>query len=377
MAISDKMKKILILTASYGSGHLTAAHYLNEAIKKSYPQEVKSEIFDLVKIGNQRITHFARNYYEKSVEYFPFLWNLTYRLTNCKQIFKIMNLFVGPFYRPFYQLFLEKKPDLLISTHPYWNYILEAYSKKYDQKIKYLMVITDSISIHYSWLSEVVNYYFVPNQDTAEIITQQGVNPEKIKVFGFPVNPELGEPFNRNKFLNDLGLNPEVPTILFTLGLGKIEKLLEVIKKLGNYVGLPGQIMVICGKYKRVYEELSKRRYYAPTRIFSWVEKMADYLRAADLIVTKAGGAIVMECLAAGKPIIITHITPGQEEGNAELIKKHGLGFIETNPEKIVQLIVKLVNSPEKIKELQNRVKNFSLPNAAYQIAEFVKTIVV
>lgn len=369
------MKKILILTASYGSGHLTAARYVNEAIKKLYPNEAETEILDLVKIGNPIITNFARNYYEKSVEYFPFLWNLTYRLTNCKQIFKIMNIFTEPFYKPFYQLFSEKKPDLLISTHPYWNYILEVYNEKFNQKIKYLMVITDSISIHYSWLSQAIDYYFVPNQDTAEVIRQKGASPEKIKVFGFPVNPELSEPFNRNKLLNDLGLKPELPTILFTLGLGKIEKLLEVIKKLGNYAGLPGQILVICGKYKRAYEELSKRRYYASTRIFSWVDSMANYLRAADLVVTKAGGAIVMECLAAGKPIIITQITPGQEEGNAELIRKHQLGFIETNPEKIVQLIVKLLNTPEKIKELQDQVKNFSLPDAAYQIAKFIKTI--
>lgn len=371
------MKKILILTASYGSGHLTAARYLNETIRRigGYPEEVETEVLDLVKIGNPLITNFARNYYEKSVEYCPFLWDLTYRLTNCKQIFGIMNIFTEPFYKPFYQLFTEKKPDLLISTHPYWNYILEVYNEKFNQKIKYLMVITDSISIHYSWLSKLVNYYFVPNQDTAEVIINQGVNPEKIKVFGFPVNPELGEPFNRNKFLNDLGLKPELPTILFTLGLGKIEKLIKVIKKLGNYVGLPGQILVICGKYENVYQELSKRKYFPSTRIFSWVDNMANYLRAADLIVTKAGGAIVTECLAAGKPIIITQITPGQEEGNAELIKRHELGFVETEPDKIVSLIVKLVNSPEKIKELQNRVRNFSLPDAAYQIATFIQTI--
>lgn len=375
MAIRVKMKRILILTASYGSGHLTASHYLNEAIKKLYPREVESEIFDLVKLGNHRVTHFARNYYEKTVEYFPFLWDLTYRLTNYRQIFRITNIFAEPLYQPFYRLFSEKKPDLLISVHPYWNYILEAYSKRFHQKIKYLMVITDSISIHYSWLSEIVDYYFVPNQDTAEVITRMGAQPEKIKVFGFPVNPELGQSFDRNKFLNGLGLNPELPVILFTLGLGKMEKVTEVIKKLGNYVGLQGQILVICGKHKEIYTELSGRKYFSPTRIFSWVENMVNYLKTADLVVTKAGGAIVTECLAAGKPIIITRITPGQEVGNAELIKKHKLGFIETNPEKIVQLIIQLTNSPNKIKELQNRVKNFSYPDAAYQIAKFIKTI--
>ncbi len=369
------MKRILILTASYGSGHLTAARYLNEAIKKLYSSEAETEVLDLVKIGNPLVTKFARNYYEKSVEYCPFLWDLTYRLTNSKQIFRIMNIFTEPFYKPFYQLFNEKKPDLLISTHPYWNYILKVYDEKFNRKIKYLMVITDSISIHYSWLSELVDYYFVPNQDTAEVIVNQGVNPEKIKVFGFPVNPELGASFDRSQFLRNLGLNPEKPTVLFTLGLGKVEKLVKVVKKLGNYAELPGQILVICGKYENVYRELSKRKYFPSIRIFSWVDNMANYLRAADLIVTKAGGAIVTECLAAGKPIIITHITPGQEEGNAELIKRHELGFVETEPDKVVSLIVKLLNSPDKIKELQNRVKDFSLPDAAYQIAKFIKTI--
>lgn len=370
------MKKILILTASYGSGHLTAARSLKETIEKLSPGQVDVEIIDLVKIGNTLITNFARNYYEKSVEYFPLIWDLTYRLSNRKQIFKIVNTFAKSFYRPFYQLFLEKKPDLLISTHPYWNYILEAYLEKFNQKVRYLMTITDSISIHCSWLSEVVNFYFVPNEDTKEVLIANGVEEEKIKVFGFPVNPQLGEPFERIKFLNDLGLDANKPIILFTLGLGKIKTLVSVIEKLGRYVALPAQMLVICGKYhKKIYQELSGKEYFLPTRIFSWVESMANYLRVADLVVAKAGGAIVMECLAAGKPIIITHITPGQEEGNAELIKKHGLGFIETNPEKIAQLIINLVNSPEKIKELQNRVKNFSHPDAAYQIAKFIFTL--
>lgn len=340
-----------------------------------YPAQTETEILDLVKIGNPIITNFARNYYEKTVEYCPPLWDLTYRLTNSRQIFKIVNRFVKPFYSPFYQLLEEKKPDLLISTHPYWNYILEEYDTRFRQKINYLMVITDSITIHYSWLSGVVDFYFVPNQDTKEVLVNNGVEPEKIKVSGFPVNPQLGEVFDREKFLNDLGLNPQVTTILFTLGLGKTEKLIKVIQKLGRYLGLPAQMLVICGKYKDIYEVLNQKKYLLPTRIFSWVENMANYLRAADLIVTKAGGAIVTECLAAGKPIIITHITPGQEEGNAELIKRHELGFVETDPDKIVSLIVKLVNSPEKIKELQKRVKEFSLPDAAYQIAKFIQTI--
>ncbi len=238
------------------------------------------------------------------------------------------------------------------------------------------MIITDSISIHCSWLSEAVDFYFLPNEDTKRVLINNSVEEEKIKVFGFPVNPQLSEPFERIKFLNDLGLDANKPTILFTLGLGKIKTLVSVIEKLGRYVALPAQMLVICGKYhKKIYQELSGKKYFLPTRIFSWVDSMANYLRAADLVVAKAGGAIVMECLAAGKPIIITHITPGQEEGNAELIKKHGLGFIETNPEKIIKLLLELIESPEKIKELQNRVKDFSLPDAAYQIANFIKTI--
>ena len=47
---------------------------------------------------------------------------------------------------------------------------------------------------------------------------------------------------------------------------------------------------------------------------------------SSHLVVSKAGGATTHECVAAGVPMIITQVIPGQEAGNGRLIAEHNAG---------------------------------------------------
>jgi processive 1,2-diacylglycerol beta-glucosyltransferase len=49
-------------------------------------------------------------------------------------------------------------------------------------------------------------------------------------------------------------------------------------------------------------------------------------MAASDVVLTKAGGATVHECLAAGVPAVVNYVIPGQEEGNLELLERLGCG---------------------------------------------------
>jgi hypothetical protein len=46
-----------------------------------------------------------------------------------------------------------------------------------------------------------------------------------------------------------------------------------------------------------------------------------------DVVIAKAGGATTQEAIAAHIPMLVTHIVPGQEEGNFLLLKKYDAGF--------------------------------------------------
>jgi processive 1,2-diacylglycerol beta-glucosyltransferase len=53
---------------------------------------------------------------------------------------------------------------------------------------------------------------------------------------------------------------------------------------------------------------------------------------SSHLVVSKAGGATTHECVAAGTPMIVTQVIPGQEAGNARLIVEHGAGTYGLTP---------------------------------------------
>jgi processive 1,2-diacylglycerol beta-glucosyltransferase len=114
-------------------------------------------------------------------------------------------------------------------------------------------------------------------------------------------------------------------------------------------------------------------RFEKNVAVLGWTTNVPDLILSSDIVITKAGGATVMECIAAKKPMIITQVIPGQEEGNAKLIKKHNLGVILEKGRKGI------TNLPEHIKDIRKNYNKFqsaleeqSKPEAALQIARLI-----
>ena len=100
---------------------------------------------------------------------------------------------------------------------------------------------------------------------------------------------------------------------------------------------------------------------------------MPEFIKAADIVVTKAGGATVMECIAAEKPMVITSTIPGQEEGNAELIKRHQLGIVPASSAMGISESIEFIRRNYPL--FQRNLKKHSKPDAAIKIAEFISNL--
>jgi processive 1,2-diacylglycerol beta-glucosyltransferase len=366
------MKKILFLTASYGAGHLTANKSVRDALVSLYPGKIEMKTIDFLNIAGYLSTGgLFRKMYNWSMEN-PFVWNIVFNLTNSLVAQKYFNLILPLFYSSLYRIFDREKPDMFVLTHPYWNYIIGAYKNKYKKNIPCVMIVTDSTAIHHAWVGPGVDRYIVVDRDTYNVMNILGVDSQKIVELGFPVSTEFSKRFDRTKFLTGLKLNPELPTITIVIGMGSLNRFIKIIDLLRTRNDMPFQMILLTGKYERVYRELQSRQFLVQTKLVGWTDNMPDYIRAGDLVVAKGGGAIVMETLAAGKPVIIPVLTPGQEKGNAKIIKKYGLGFVDTSLRNVYAILCYLIVNPDKIKELQERVKHHSKPDACFRIAEFI-----
>ena len=129
-------------------------------------------------------------------------------------------------------------------------------------------------------------------------------------------------------------------------------------------------IIVITGRDNQIKPKFNRYKKHKNVKIIGWTDQMPNFIKSADLVATKAGGATVMECIAAQKPIIVTSTLARHESGNAELIKNYHLGIIaNARRPKITQHILSIRENYQKI---QKNLKKVANPDAALKIAAFL-----
>ena len=76
--------------------------------------------------------------------------------------------------------------------------------------------------------------------------------------------------------------------------------------------------------------------------IHGWTTHMPELLMTHHVLIGKAGGATVQECIAARTPMLMTSVVPGQEEGNAQLLFQNQCGALCPTPDALAEKIEQL-----------------------------------
>ena len=97
-----------------------------------------------------------------------------------------------------------------------------------------------------------------------------------------------------------------------------------------------GQVMALCGDNPPLLAQLGPLAAEAGGRLhaFGFTDRVADYMAAADLLVTKPGPGSLAEAMAARLPVVVTrnrHTIP-QERFNTDLVTELGLGRVVGHP---------------------------------------------
>lgn len=365
------------MTADFGYGHITAAKSIEEGIHDLYPDTYNVEVIDYVALANSFISRATKKVYDSTIRYIPKSWELIFENSDRRETVKLVNFLSHPFMvRNLDRLLREKNPDLIISTYALWDSLVRKRWGKFHPHAPFISVVTDSIHIHAMWAAANADFYMVANRDTKASLQKLDVASSKIKVYGFPLSRAFRALPKTVEAKKVLGLNPKVFTILLIANTGIVGKdPLRLLRMIDRMKLKKTMILVITGKNKKLRTTLDEFAKKAATEIktYGWVSNMPDFLAASGLVLTKAGGATVMECIAAAKPLIITKVVPGQEEGNAKLVMKYNLGQvldhgIKELPGKI-RWVIKHYNVIEK------NLRRLRIPDASLRIARFVRRI--
>jgi UDP-N-acetylglucosamine:LPS N-acetylglucosamine transferase len=105
-----------------------------------------------------------------------------------------------------------------------------------------------------------------------------------------------------------------------------------------------------------------------------FVSNIAEYMVAADVLVSKAGPGTISEAAALSLPIMLTSFLPGQEEGNVEYVVEGGFGAYcsDSDPMAIAEEVCMWLADPTKLEQLSRSAKIKGVPYAARNIAQAI-----
>lgn len=364
-----KKSKVLILSASFGQGHEAVGRAIKTALELRYRNEIKIIFTDLAKELRRHTNSLFTKTYERTTRYTPSVYGLFYKATDnpYSQDF-IRRLTIGFNYRRLKKYLHKQRPDVIVSVFPVWSHLVKSVIKPSEKWYEFINVLTDCQEVHSAWTGDWIDHYIVADKNTSQIVTKLGVDKTKIHTLGYPVNPALEKVDSQAKVRAKLNLPINQDVILYVASGDHFLFAGQIIRQLRS---IDCRLVVICGRNKRLYRPLGWL--FARDRdiaIVGWTNQMADYIVAADVVVTKAGGSTVMECLALRRPIIINRVVPGQEEGNAKLIAQNKLGFIELKPRKITQKTNLILKNKAKFAK---RLDSYGAdPKAAQNVADFI-----
>ena len=393
-------KKVLIMSASTGGGHNRAARAIKEELTNKSIDGITIDcvIIDSLKIVNGTMDKLISRGYEKSAKYTPKAWGGVYKLTESNLIsrneFKD-NPLTSLISRKLKKLIEVKKPDLIIGTHPFPMIALSTLKKhsqlsknnelstftesfhKYYQNLDIppLITVLTDYTTHSAYIQNEIDYYIAGHEYVKELLIEDGIEAEKIKPYGIPVEKSFLTNRSRETVLSELNLDPNKFTVLLmggSFGAGSIKDTLSELISIDRDF----QIIVITGRNKSLKEKLEKNLMSYEQSIdknicvLGFTDKMNDLLSAVDILVSKPGGLTTTESLLKEVPMIVPYFIPGQEEENLDFLSNCGAS-LRTSKKYTLSIILKvLIDNPDRIEMTKENIRSIKKLNASQDIAK-------
>lgn len=357
--------KILILTASFGDGHNSAARNLAEALG----ERAEVLVADPCDLGNPRINRLLCRAYREVTTYAPLLWAWIYRSTD-KQDFSRPLPFIAKTESAVEQLLHNFRPDLVVNTYPLYPYIVGRLCEG-GPPLPVVTVITDSIEVNAAWSRSPSDHFLITDDHTRENLLTRKIAPDKVHVTGFPVSP---------RFESLPQLAPDAPVSPFDILFFPTARSPHVEKLVRAALSHPQtRVTVVLGRnVRRLYRKVRPLKDLAAgrVRLKGWTRRVPELLTSHHLVIGKAGGATVHEALAARCPMLVHHIVPGQEEGNIELLSRFGTGSLATSPTAIRKSLANLLaDDAAQWRTQKERLLTLAKPAASRHAADFVLSL--
>jgi processive 1,2-diacylglycerol beta-glucosyltransferase len=332
--------KILVLSEPFGLGHERAAQALIKCIKTKDP---RIDILHTtgIKCNFPRLTDYVLKLYLQVIKTFPHIWHKFYQQSrenknpDSKQaVYRLLAAGIK-------KTICDFRPDAVVCTHPFPASVVSRL-KNDGLDVPLIGIITD-YDIHAYWLDRNIDLYIIGDGILEKDFTTLGFEPRRVSSGGIPIDPVFEEKRDQEELKSRLGLDKHQPLALLAGGGWGLGDLNRIAGMLASMPAKP-QVVAIAGINSQLKGLLQQS--YAGIRnvkVQGLVQNIDEYMKAADILVTKPGGLTISEGLAAGVPMVLFDVLYGQEVWNAGFLTGRGAavkcGHIDEIPLKVQRLL--------------------------------------
>lgn len=371
------MPRILFLSASVGVGHSAAAAAVRGALDDLVPG-VETQTVDSYKYAAKIFSKVVADGYIGMVKTVPQLYRYIYERAERSRDIPAFRRWVNQYTATNLRtLVTERKPDLVVCTHAFPCGVMAEYKRKFDPDLPVVGVVTD-FAVHPFWIYPNIDAYAVATPEIRQTLLARGIPSGRIVVSGIPVDPRFGRPVrSRDELRAALGLPLDRKIVLMMgggLGIGPLDRM---IRALGRF-DMPIAGAIIVGrnlKLERRIVALAEQTEY-PLRVVGFVNDVYDYMRASDVLLTKAGGLTSSEALSAELPMILMKPLPGQEERNTRYLVSRRAALRARNEAQVAQAVREVLTSRERRATLAAGIAALRRPDAARTVAERIVDLI-
>lgn len=362
-------KRILILYITNLSGHYKAAKAIEKSLKE-IDKDCHIYSLDLFKYLHPYSSAIINFLYSLVIKRLPYLWGGIY---DKNLVIKGLNPLKG--FNHFCnrgkirRLINKIKPQAVICTQAFPCGVA-SFFKSSEDKFSLIGVVTDFWPNSF-WFYKEVDYYVTFSGWSRYKFEQAGIDPEKLKNLGIPIRPEFSREYAKAEIATEFNLNKNLPAILImggSSGIGPIKHITSSLDKSNQDF----QMIVVCGKNRKLYRWFTRQHFKKPLKFFSYIEEVYKLMSFSDVIISKPGGITISESLSKGLAIIVLKPIPGQEENNLKFLLKEKLALAAQDPGQVRLLIEDLLQNRDKLEKIKERNKSFSKPDSSNQIAKLI-----
>lgn len=368
---SDAMK-VLLLSCSTGEGHNHCARAVRQQLEA---KGVQTDFFDMLNLFGESGPLHPDQLLNVISTKAPNLFGLMYRAGE-----KVSALGVtSPIYlinrnygRKLCELINENGYDAVVCSHLFPMETLTFIRKRFGLKARCYGILSDYTCIPFLAETEL-DGYFLPHEQVRQACQRAGIPAEKLIVTGMPVAAAFHTDMTKAQARDALGIPTAAKMYLVMTGgigcgdaIGLCDRLLQVPDE-------DALLCVLAGRNQELLDGLNAKYADNPcVRAVAFTDQVSVYMRAADVLLSKAGGISSAEAAVIHVPLVHTMMIPGVETLNAGFFAELGMSLMANNFDEAARFADRIVYDGKTGARLTQAQRAHMLPEGSERIAAHI-----